>query len=334
MYFFVLKRLLLLVPSMVGLLVLSFFMVTTLPADPAVALAGENATPEQVQKVREEFGFDKPFHVQAITYLRHVAHGEFGVSNYTRRPVVTDLLDRIPATLELAVVSILISVVFGIPLGVWAAVEHNRWPDHLMRLLTVAGFGIASFWLALMLQLTFAMDLRLLPLTGRLAEGLRPPPTVTGFLLVDSVLAGNWPVLWSALQHLALPAITLSVAGITTIARFTRAGMLEVLQHEYINYARAAGYPERRIVWLYALRPAITPAVTQIGLLFGAVIAGSVVVETIFVWPGIGTYVAEAILAVDYKPMLAITLLIGVIYALVNVAVEIVVAIIDPRMRE
>ncbi|MES2529771.1 MAG: ABC transporter permease [Pseudomonadota bacterium] len=330
---FILKRLLTVIPSLIGLLALAFVMIRVLPADPAVALAGDQATPQMIAQIREAYGFDRPLLEQFWLYLGRVAHFDFGVSIYSQREVALDMVDRLPATLELTFASLLVSVAVGIPLGVIAATHHNRWPDFVIRIGTVAGIGIASFWFAIMLQLLFTMELDWLPLSGRLSNELTPPPFVTGLYLIDALIAFDFEAWTDALRHLAMPTMTLAVAGITTIARFTRAGMLEVLQKDFITYERAAGYPARRVVWIYALRASIGNAVTQIGLLFGALIAGSIIVETIFVWPGIGTYVAQAIFAADYKPMLAVTLLVGLVYALVNIGVDILLAFLDPRVR-
>ena len=215
-----------------------------------------------------------------------------------------------------------------------AAVYHNRWPDTLLRVLSVAGVAVAAFWFAIELQLLFAMDLGWFPLRGRMSSGLSAPPTATGFLLLDSLIAGRLDVFRDALHHLVLPAMTLSLGGIATIARFTRAGVLDTLQKDFVLYERAQGFPSRALIWKFVLKNSVVAAITQIGLLFGSLIAGAVVVETIFDWPGIGFYTVQAILTADYKVMLAVTLLIGVIYAAVNILVDLVHGLIDPRLRE
>ena len=296
---YILGRVGLMIPSLIGLVVLSFIMIRVLPADPAVALAGDNATPEQIAALRVKYGFDKNIVEQFFIYIGQIARLDFGISVYSQRPVALDLKDRLPATLELTLFGLSLSVLIGIPAGIVAAVWHNRWPDFIIRIVSVAGIGVASFWFALLMQLVFVMDLRWLPLAGRLTTGMDAPPFVTGLFLIDSLLAGRLDIFGDAFQHLILPGVTLSLAGIATISRFTRAGMLETLQRDFITYERAAGYPERRITWLYALRPSVTTAITQIGLLFGTLIAGGVVIETIFVWPGIGTYAMQAIFAAD-----------------------------------
>lgn len=322
------------VPSLLGLLIITFLMIRMVPADPAAALAGDNATAEQIARIRAQYGLDQPLLVQFGTYLNGVAHLDFGSSVYSNRPVAVDIAQRLPATLELTIVALIIAIVLGVPLGVVAAVHHNRWPDFLVRVLSVAGLAIAAFWFAIMLQLLFAMQLDWLPLRGRLSDGLIAPGGPTGFLLIDSVLAWRWDVFVDALRHLALPAVTLSLGGLATITRFTRAGMLETLQKDFVLYERAVGYPRHRLIWRYVLRNSVVATVTQIGLLFGGLIAGAVVVESIFDWPGIGNYTVQAILTADSKVMLAVTLLVGVIYAIINLLADVVHGWIDPRLMD
>jgi peptide/nickel transport system permease protein len=334
MFGFILRRLLLVIPSLAGLLILTFFLIRVVPADPAAALAGENATPAQVAEIRRQYGLDQPLYIQFAVYLGQVARLDFGESAYSRRPVVLDIKERLPATLELTISALLFATLLGIPLGTLAAVYHNRWPDMLLRILSVGGIAVAAFWFAIELQLLFAMRLDWLPLRGRLSPGLTPPPTLTGFYLLDSLVTGRGDAFGNALSHLILPAFTLSLGGLATITRFTRAGVLETLQKDFVTYARAQGFPQRVLIWKFVLRNSVVAAVTQIGLLFGGLVAGAVVVETIFDWPGIGFYTVQAILTADYKVMLAVTLLIGVIYALVNIIVDVVHGLIDPRLHE
>jgi peptide/nickel transport system permease protein len=331
---FILRRVLFAIPSLFGLLVLTFFLIRVVPADPAAALAGENATPVQVAEIRRQYGLDRPLYEQFVIYLGQVARFEFGESAYSRRSVALDIKQRLPATLELTIAALLLATGLGIPLGTIAAVYHNRWPDILLRIVSIGGVAIAAFWFAIELQLLFAMKLDWLPLRGRLSPSLPTPTTVTGFFLIDSLIAGRLDVFWDALRHLVLPAVTLSLGGLATIARFTRAGVLDTLQKDFVYYERAQGVPSRALIWKFVLKNSVVAAITQIGLLFGALIAGAVVVETIFDWPGIGFYTVQAILTADYKVMLAVTLLVGVIYAVVNILVDLVHALIDPRLRE
>ncbi|HEY7085450.1 MAG TPA: ABC transporter permease [Hyphomicrobiaceae bacterium] len=331
---FILRRLLLVIPSLLGLLIFTFILIRVVPADPAAALAGDNATPAQIAQIRRQYGLDQPLYVQFAVYLGQIARLDFGESAYSRRPIVLDIKERLPATLELTLSSLLFATLLGIPLGTIAAVYHNRWPDLALRILSVGGIAVAAFWFAIELQLLFAMRLDWLPLRGRLSPGLTPPSTLTGFYLLDSLLTGRWHAFGNALSHLILPAFTLSLGGLATITRFTRAGVLETLQKDFVTYERAQGFPQRVLIWKFVLRNSVVAAITQIGLLFGGLVAGAVVVETIFDWPGIGFYTVQAILTADYKVMLAVTLLIGVIYALVNIIVDVVHGLLDPRLRE
>ncbi len=330
---FVLRRVGLAIPTLLGLLVITFVLIHAVPANPATALAGDDATPAQIAAIRRKFGLDKPVYEQFGIYLGQVARLDFGISAFSGRPVALDIRERLPATLELTTAALMLAILLGVPLGVVGAVSHNRWPDFLLRTLSVGGLAVATFWLAIMLQLLFSMQLGWLPLRGRLGLGLAAPPGPTGLLLVDSLLAGRLAVFWSALRHLILPAVTLSLGGMATIVRFTRAGMLETLQKDFVLYERAAGYGRQRLIWIYVLRNSVVATVTQIGLLFGGLIAGAVVVESIFDWPGIGDYTVQAILTGDYKVILAVTLVIGVIYIAVNILADLALAWIDPRLR-
>ena len=331
---FMLRRVLLVMPVLFGLLVLTFVLVRVVPNDPSAALAGQNATPDQVAEIRIKYGFDRPLVVQFFLSIRQVLSGDFGLSLNTGRSVAIDIAQRLPATLELTFAALVIGAGLGIPLGVLAAVRHNSLIDHLLRVFTVGGVAVASFWLAIMLQLLFSMQLDLLPLRGRLATAVEPPPFVTGLYLLDALLTWRLDAWRSALWHLVLPATTLSFGALATITRFTRSGVLDTLQKDYVLYATAAGYPRRRLISRYVLRNSLVATVTQIGLLFGALLAGAVVVESIYDWPGIGSYAVTAIFTSDYKAILAVTLLVGVVYAGVNILVDLVHGLIDPRVAE
>ncbi|MBO0764491.1 MAG: ABC transporter permease [Hyphomicrobiaceae bacterium] len=331
---FILRRMLFVVPSLLGLLVLTFVMLRVLPNDPSAALAGENATPAQIAAVRTAYGFDQPIWKQFAVYLKQVVHADLGTSIVTGRPVVADIALRLPATIELTFCALLFASAMGIPIGTLAAVWHNSVFDHAMRIVTVGGLAIAAFWFAIILQLVFSMSLDWLPLRGRISVGMPEPAPVTRLLLVDSLLAGRLGVFRDALLHLVMPALTLSLGGLASIARFTRAGVLDTLQKDFVGYAEAAGYRRSRIIWVYVLRNSVVAATTQIGLLFGALISSAVAVESIFDWPGIGSYAVKAILTSDYKAILAVTLVVGVIYAIVNIVVDIVHALLDPRVAE
>jgi peptide/nickel transport system permease protein len=331
---FILRRVLSAIPSLFGLMIFTFLLIRIVPSDPAAALAGDNATPQQIAEIRHQYGFDRQVYEQLVLYFGQVFRFNFGESQYSHRPVGLDIKQRLPATLELTFAALVISIIVGIPLGVIAGVNHNRWPDFALRLFSITGIAIAAFWFAIMLQLLFSMQLDWLPLRGRSASGMVLPPEITGSLLFDSLIAGRFDAFGDALSHLVMPAVTLSLGALATIARFTRAGVLETMQKDFVLYERAVGYPRRRLIWIYVLRNSVIAAVTQIGLLFGALIAGAVVVESIFDWPGIGNYAVQAILTADYKVMLAVTLLIGVIYTVVNILTDLVHGLLDPRLWE
>jgi peptide/nickel transport system permease protein len=331
---FFLRRMLSAIPSLIGLMIVTFLLIRVVPADPAAALAGDNATPQQIAEIRHQYGFDRPIYEQLLLYFGQVFRFDFGESQYSHRPVGLDIAQRLPATLELTLAALSLAILVGIPLGVIAGVNHNRWPDFALRLFTIAGVAVATFWFAIMLQLLFSMQLDWLPLRGRSASGMALPPVITGSLILDSLIVGRLDACWDALRHLVLPAVTLSLGALATIARFTRAGVLETMQRDFVLYERAVGYPRRRLIWVYVLRNSVIAAVTQIGLLFGTLIAGAVVVESIFDWPGIGNYAVQAILTADYKVMLAVTLLIGVVYTVVNIVIDLVHGLLDPRLWE
>ncbi|MGE0315246.1 MAG: ABC transporter permease [Lautropia sp.] len=331
---FLIRRSLLVLPALFGLLLLTFVLMRIVPSDPAAALAGENSTAEQIAQIRTKYGFDRPMHEQFWVYLKQVARGDLGFSVFSNRPVAEDIARTLPATIELSFVALGLATLIGIPLGTLAAVNYNAPIDHLIRLLTVGGLAIASFWLAIMLQLLFAMDLDVLPLRGRLSNDVDAPPLITGLLLLDSLLALRFDAFRDALAHLVLPASTLAFPALATIARFTRAGVLETMQKEFVSYETAVGYARHRLVAIYVLRNSVVTAVTQIGLLFGALISSAVVVEAIFDWPGLGSYAVSAILSLDYNAILAVTLVVGIVYAIVNILVDLAHGVIDPRIAE
>jgi peptide/nickel transport system permease protein len=325
----ILRRVAWLVPTLAGLVAIVFFISRVIPADPVALLAGETASRAQIEALRSKLGLDRSLPVQLLDYYRELLSGDLGTSLFTTRPVWTDLSARLPATIELTIAAMLVSVAAGIPLGVLAALYRNRAADHLLRVVTVAGLAMASFWLALMLQLYFAMELRWLPLQARISGF--PPRSITGFYTVDALLAGEVRRLGDALAHLVLPALTLAFPGLATIVRFTRAGVLETLERGFVAYQRAMGIPAGLIVWKYVLRSSLISTVTQIGLLFGILLAGAVVVETVFQWPGIGAYAFEAILHSDYAAVLGFTVYAGAVFGIVNLAVDILHVLLDPR---
>lgn len=325
----IVSRLAWFVPTLVGLLVIIFTISHIIPTDPVRVLAGDNATQEQLDALRVEFGYDKPLPVQFVKYLRDVATGNLGDSIYTKRPISETMWHRLPATLELTFAAVILSVVFGIPLGVISALRRNSLFDHVLRVVTVSGLAVASFWLAMELQFLFSMRFGVAPLNGRIAGF--GPDEVTGFMVIDSVLAGDMESLRSALSHMVLPAITLALPAAATIVRFTRAGVLEVINSNFVLYERAMGIPWPLIVWKYVLRNALISTVTQIGLIFGVFLSGAVVVETVFDWPGIGAYAVNSILQSDYKAIMGFTIWTGALFVIVNLITDIMHTLIDPR---
>lgn len=327
----IVNRLIWFVPTVLGLMVITFSISHVIPADPVAFFAGENATPEQIAALRARYGFDQPMHVQLWNYLIGVTQGDFGVSLYTQRPIADDLFSRLPATIELTIVAVTVSAVIGVPLGVIAAVYRNSWLDHGLRIITVSGLAIASFWLAILFQLLFAMELRWTPLQGRI-DGWGPD-TITGFFLIDSAWTSDWETFRTALAHMVLPVATLAFPAMATIMRFTRAGVLDAINSNYVLYEQAMGFPRRVIIWKYVLRNALIGTITQIGLIFGILLAGAVVVEAVFDWPGIGLYAVQSILNSDYNAIMGFTLVTGIIFIFVNLIVDLVHGLIDPRTQ-
>jgi peptide/nickel transport system permease protein len=318
------------VVTLLGVVVIMFVVQAVVPADPAALLAGQSATPDQIAAIRTQYGLDQPIPLQFAHYIERLVTGDLGTSLFTARPVLHDLVERLPATMELAITAMLVSLAVGIPLGVVAATHRNSLLDHVLRLVTVSGFAVASFWLAIMMQLLFVMRLGWLPLSGRI-EGV-PPPHFTGFFLLDSAIALQPGRFLDALLHIALPAATLAFPVTATIVRFTRAGMLDSLGRSSVRYLDAMGLPRRVIIWKYVLRGALTSVTTQIGLLSGALLGGSVVVEAIFDWPGFGYYVVNSVVMFDYNAILGATLWIAAVYILINMLVDFGQVLIDPRM--
>ncbi len=318
-------------PTLFGLVLMVFAISHVIPSDPARVMAGENAPAEQVQALRHKYGLDLPLPRQFLRYVGDVATGNIGTSLFTQRPVAEDLWARLPATLELALYAIVIAVVVGVPLGVVAALRRNSVLDHLVRVVTITGLAMAAFWLAILLQLLFSMWLGLTPVQGRI-DGWGPDP-ITGFYTIDAVLRGDWETLGQSLRYLALPMLTLALPAMATIVRFTRAGVLNVMSSNFVFYQAAMGIPRRRVVWKYILRSALIGTLTQIGLIFGNLIAGAVVVETVFDWPGLGSFAVNSILQSDYNAIMSFTLFIGVVFILVNLLVDVAQAVLDPRGR-
>ena len=325
----ILSRLVWFIPTLFGLVFVVFFISNVIPTDPARIIAGENATESQVVALRAEMGLDQPLHIQFGRYVADLATGDLGKSLYTQRAISDDLLHRLPATLELTIAAMIIAIGLGVPLGVISAVKRNSLIDQVLRLLSVSGLAVASFWLAMELQMYFSTRLGWTPLNGRIAGW--GPEDITGFYVLDSVLTGDWASLWDAMHHMLLPAITLALPAAATLVRFTRAGVLEVVNSNFVLYERAMGMPSAVIIWKYVLRNALISTVTQIGLIFGTLFAGAVVVEAVFDWPGLGTYAVPSILHSDTRAILGFSIIVGVVFIGVNLLVDILHTFIDPR---
>ncbi|HEX4569678.1 MAG TPA: ABC transporter permease [Dongiaceae bacterium] len=328
------RRLILLVFVVFGVSVVTFVISHLIPGDPARMMAGERATNETVAHIRAELGLDKPVPVQYIEYVRGLLHGNFGISIRTQRPVIDDILLFFPATIELAVAALLLAIILGIPLGVLSAVAKDRAVDQVSRTISVTGISTPAFWLGLLLIYVFYGRLGILPGSGRIASDIPPPPAVTGFYTIDALIAGDGRAFVSALTHLVLPALTLGFIHLGIVTRQIRSAMLEVLQEDYIRTAKASGISRARIVFHYALRNALIPSVTMIGLAFGDLLYGAVLTETVFAWPGMGNYVVQSITALDFPAIMGFTVVASTAYVLLNMLVDLVYMALDPQIRE
>lgn len=330
---FILRRFILIVPVLFGLTALVFAIARLLPGDPVALAAGPNASPAEIAAYGKEFGLDRPLLVQYGDYLAGLAKGNFGVSIYTRRPVSEDLAAYLPATLELVFAAMLLAIVIGIPAGLAAAVWRDRWPDYLSRVVALGSISMPRFFLGLLLQLLFAMWLGWLPLGGRFPITEDPPAWVTGFLTLDALIARDPEAFVIALKHLAMPAVAMSLSPLATIMRMMRASTLEVMSQDYVLTERALGLPQRLIVLKYVTRNAISATLTVIGLYFGWLLGGTVLVETVFDWPGLGLYATKAVVTQDFMPVIGVTLVIGTLFVLANFVIDLLYGVINPKVR-
>jgi peptide/nickel transport system permease protein len=329
---YALRRSLTLVPVLLGVSVLVFSFLHLIPGDPALTMLGERATPEKVAEVRARLGLDRPIWQQYLLYVGNALHGDLGVSIVRGDPVASDLLRRFPATVELAVAAIAVAIALGIPLGVASAVWRNSLLDSLARLGALTGVSMPIFWLGLVLAWFFGVQLRILPTGFRLASGTTFVPW-TNFVVVDALLQRDWAALADALRHLILPTLALATIPLAVIARMTRASMLEVLSREYIRTAEAKGLSRGAVILRHALRNALLPVLTVIGLQIGRLLAGAILTETIFSWPGIGLWVYESIESRDYAIVQGVSLVIAVIVVGVNLVTDVLYAAVDPRIK-
>ena len=329
---YALQRGLTAIPVLLGVSVLVFGFIHLIPGDPAVTMLGERATPEKVAEIRARLGLDRPLWEQYVRYVGRVIRGDLGVSIVRGDPVLTDLLRRFPATVELATAAIVVAVGLGIPIGVASAVWRNSVVDSLARLGALIGVSMPIFWLGVMLAWFFGVTLRVLPTGFRLDTGAAFVPW-TNFVIVDAALQGNWRVLVDSLRHLILPTLALATIPLAIVARMTRASMLEVLSREFIRTAEAKGLSQRAVILRHALRNALLPIVTVVGLQIGHLLAGAILTETIFSWPGIGLWVYESLEARDYAIVQGTSLFIAVIVVVVNLTTDLLYAVVDPRIR-
>jgi len=330
---YILRRLSLIILTLFGLLTIIFMISRVAPGDPARLAAGPDATEEMVEVLKKEFGLDKPLIVQYIDYLKGLFTGNLGRSIRTRHLVLNDLIRFFPATFELTVFSLLLAVVLGVPLGVLCAVYRDRSLDHAARVFSVSGLALPMFWLALMLQLFLALKLDFLPVGGRLGMLTEPPRAITHLYLIDSLITGNLFAFKDALRHIILPAFVLSFPALASIIRVNRAEMLEVLSRDFVVNARAHGISRFRIIGQYALKNALIPTTTMIGLRYGWMLGGTILVETVFDWPGTGLYAVQSAVYSDFQPIMGVTLLVGLNFMVANLIVDLIYGVLDPRVR-
>jgi peptide/nickel transport system permease protein len=323
------------VVAALGVTLISFLISHAVPADPVVSNLGQIASqrPEIVQAFREKWGLDQPLYVQYLTFVRNLAHGELGTSINTRRAVTKDLALFLPATLELATAAILFALLIGVPLGILAAIRRDGPIDHLARLLSLVGVSIPIFWLATVSLVLFYATLHWTVGPGRLGPQFERPAVVTGLFTLDSVLAKDWATFRSAVAHLLLPGCVLASSITGLVTRVTRSSMLEVLSQDYTRTARAKGLSEARVLARHALRNALIPTVTVLGLAYGSLLAGAVMTETIFAWPGLGRYAYQAVITNDFPAIMGVTFVIGIMYVVVNLGVDLLYGWLDPRIH-
>ncbi len=328
------SRLITTIPSVIGVIIVTFLLTRVLPGDTAAFFAGPAATPQAIAEVRAKLGLDKPLPQQFVAYVAALAKGDLGQSLTTGQPVVKDIASRLPASAELTLAGLLIAMAVALPLGVLAAIRQGSWIDHLCRVVATAGVSLPVFFTGLLLVYVFYFLLGWAPAPlGRLDVFFSEPPRVTGFLLVDSLLAGEFETFRAALSQLVLPALTLAVFSLAPITRMTRASMLAVLGADFVRTARASGLGNGKVIGVYAFRNAMLPVVTTLGMVFSFLLGANVLVEKVFAWPGIGSYAVEALIASDYAPIQGFVLTMAVLYVLLNLMIDLLYGVIDPRVR-
>jgi len=332
LFSYILKRLLWTIPTLFGVTLMVFSMVHLAPGDPAVALLGDKANKQSVADLREQLGLDKPIHEQYFIYMRNISKGDFGKSANSNEPVLTEFMDRFPATIELASLAMILATILGVLAGIISAIKRYSMFDYASMFGALAGVSMPVFWLGLVLIYFFSVKLGWLPVSGRLGYEF-DIDHITGFYLIDSLLVKDYDAFWDALRHLVLPAIALGTIPMAIIARMTRSSMIEVMKEEYIKTARAKGCSRFQVVAIHALRNALIPVVTIIGLMFGSLFAGSILTETTFSWPGIGKWLVNAVYQRDFPVIQSATLLIAIIFIAINLIVDLLYAVINPKIR-
>ncbi|MCJ8141553.1 ABC transporter permease [Ancylobacter sp. A5.8] len=330
----IIKRMATAIPSIIGVVIVTFLLTRVLPGDTAAYFAGPAASEQAISEIRAKLGLDQPLPVQFLAYVKDLATGNLGNSLTTGQPVLDDIRARLPASAELTLLGLLLSVLVAVPLGILAAVRQGSWIDHLCRLVATAGVSLPVFFTGLLLVYVFYFKLGWAPAPlGRLDFFYSPPETITGFYLVDSLLAGDIEVFRASWSQIWLPAVTLAIFSLAPIARMTRASMLAVLASDFVRTARASGLKPRKVVLGYAFRNALLPVVTTLGMVFSFLLGANVLVEKVFAWPGIGSYAIEALITSDYAPVQGFVLAMAILYVLLNLLIDIVYGLIDPRVR-
>ncbi|MBS7589525.1 ABC transporter permease [Ancylobacter defluvii] len=322
------------IPSIIGVIIVTFLLTRVLPGDTAAYFAGPAATPQAIAEIKATLGLDQPLPVQFLAYVKDLATGNLGMSLTTGQPVFEDITARLPASAELTLLGLLISVLVSVPLGILAAVKQGSWIDHLCRIVATAGVSLPVFFTGLLLVYVFYYKLGWAPAPmGRLDFIYSAPDTVTGLYLIDSLLAGDIEVFRAAWSQIWLPAVTLAIFSLAPIARMTRASMLAVLASDFVRTARASGLKPSKVVMGYAFRNALLPVITTLGMVFSFLLGANVLVEKVFAWPGIGSYAIEALITSDYAPVQGFVLAMAILYVLLNLAIDILYGLVDPRVR-
>lgn len=330
---YLVRRILYMFIVILGISTIVFFITRILPGDPVGAILGPQAPPDVIDRIRKEYGFDKPIYIQYIDFISGLIRGDLGRSISTNRPVIDDIKERFPATFELATASMIVALAIGVPLGVISAIKKDSPADHAIRFITLFGVSMPVFWLGLMLLLIFYYILGILPGPGRLDPYIAEPPRVTGLLTIDSLIAGNLQAFENAIAHLILPATVLGYLSSAYIARVTRASILETLRQEHVKFARSKGLPGRAVLSNHIIKPSLIPIVTIVGIVYGGLLEGAVITETIFSWPGLGSYLTRAMIYMDYNAIVGGVIVIAIIYSIVNLIVDIIYSYIDPRIK-